>query len=180
MKARITQDHTQSHIRAYEGSSKKAKSKVNKRKYSNDSSSNKENVNINGKRSVLKTPMVHVKMSNLISTKASSIDRFSSQGELEESVIKEKVPIKSRRNGKVARANRPTHKAIKKNKDGTKLYKSYLILVDRRTNESKIFYLYKDKEIGFEKDLQDTIKETVNIYNQYRALMMTVRQMTSK
>ena len=48
-----------------------------------------------------------------------------------------------------------------KGRDGKKKYLSYLPLIDRSTNTTEYFKLYRDSEIGFDKDLQQSIKESV-------------------
>eukprot|EP00826_Nyctotherus_ovalis_P010273 TRINITY_DN12725_c0_g1_i10.p1 TRINITY_DN12725_c0_g1~~TRINITY_DN12725_c0_g1_i10.p1 ORF type:complete len:199 (+),score=65.18 TRINITY_DN12725_c0_g1_i10:100-696(+) len=126
--------------------------------------SNKENMRRKEEyeEDLLETPFVPSKTSNLVSTAASSLDAdLSSQ--VENSSPREEIPRKSSKKGKVAHvAYVPNRKAIKKNKAGKKLYKSYLALVDRKTKRSEYFRLYKDAEVGFERDLQETIKETVS------------------
>jgi hypothetical protein len=128
--------------------------------------SNKENV-YDGyrerKKDVYVTPLALSRISNLMSTAASSIDSDLLR-KSEKDLIKEDVPTKGSKKGKVARVNSNTsYRIMKKNEDGKKLYKSHLVLVDRITKKSENFRLYKDKEIGFEKDLQETIKETVTL-----------------
>lgn len=126
--------------------------------------SNKENMRRKEEyeEGLLETPFVPSKTSNLVSTAASSLDTdLCSQAE--NGSQRERVPRKSSRRGKVAHvAYVPSRKAVKKNNDGKKLYKSYLTLVDRKTKRSEYFRLYKDAEVGFERDLQETIKEAVS------------------
>lgn len=125
--------------------------------------SNKENEdsNVECTKDLFVTPLAISKISHLTSTITSRLDTDCTRRS-DKSLVEEKVPAKGSRRGKVARiSNRPNHKAMKKNEDGEKLYKSYLILTDRKTKRSEKFKLYKDSEIGFERDLQDTIKEAV-------------------
>lgn len=128
--------------------------------------SNKENEDSNieckcKEKDLFVTPLATSKISHLTSTAASRLDTDCTRRS-DKSLIEEKVPAKASRRGKVARvSNTSNHKAMKKNEDGKKLYKSYLMLIDRKTKRSEKFNLYKDSEIGFEGDLQDTIKEAV-------------------
>ena len=124
--------------------------------------SNKENLHneYKDKKNLYVTPLAPSRISNLISTAASSTDSNLVCRKAE----KDDVPTKISKKEKVARVNsNSSYRIMKKDEDGKKLYKSHLVLVDRKTKKSENFRLYKDKEIGFERDLQETIKETVKL-----------------
>lgn len=127
----------------------------------------KENANKNqdNKEKLLETPFAPSRISNLVSTAASSIDfeLLSPRNGLREQHkegAKRKVDKRSKRENNANFSNR---KAMKKNEGGKKVFRSYLTLVDRKTKKSEQFRLYKDKEIGFEGALQVTIKEAVRL-----------------
>ena len=82
------------------------------------------------------------------STAVSSVDTdFTSR---------QKSSRKGRRNNRIDISNR---KISKKNECNKKPFVSYVSLVNRNTHRSEYFKLYKDREIGIEKELQTAIQE---------------------
>lgn len=130
---------------------------------------NKENVDTNSeyrheKKAALETPNAPSRLSNLQSTAASRLDfgLASSQAQEEASLGEGRMPRKCSRRSKAKRVvSRPSRKVIKKNEDGKRLYKEYYLLVDNKTGQNEYFKLYKDSEVGFNRDLQDVIQESV-------------------
>ena len=56
----------------------------------------------------------------------------------------------------------------------------YVPLFNEETNEYEHFLVHNDIDVGFDSILQESIKETVSLKINIRALMTIVRQMTSK
>ena len=84
------------------------------------------------------------------------------------SFYKRAVPMKPRKDKKIIHKPITNIKSIiktTKDKKGRKQEKQYLLLFNTVTNQSERFRLYKDIDIGFEIELQDSIKEIVSIVN---------------
>eukprot|EP00826_Nyctotherus_ovalis_P005404 TRINITY_DN11218_c0_g2_i3.p1 TRINITY_DN11218_c0_g2~~TRINITY_DN11218_c0_g2_i3.p1 ORF type:complete len:167 (-),score=8.06 TRINITY_DN11218_c0_g2_i3:259-759(-) len=78
------------------------------------------------------------------------------------SYYKKAVPIKPRKENKRISRSDVNAKTTKKDKDGKRHEKNYLMLTNEATKRSQRFRLYKDTEIGFDTELQDSVKENVH------------------